>query len=323
MSETPLPAVEASDGPRDLPSQLLWLVDAPMFIDERQVEAFYDAVVRPDYEGIDVTLAENKLSGVKFSGNVEASVAIPWLGKGKVGGGAEAARSSELGQQRTLRQVSNVYRHLLALALHYATKLEPRVLLASPGADKFLSGYGVNLDGNDGNELWSDSAYTTGLPRALAFFEFPECTAFIPVAMELESGQVKLLYDELENRLLRPEKTTAPKYPGSSADATMRDDYWRWFAEKFRDSELGADTKALQVVEEAAAGDSIAWIAYRVPIGAQGEETFLHLHVAGRGEYDTGTFAYNLIKRGFKHGMRMVGTLKSEPDMNVLAIFER
>ena len=29
------------------------------------------------------------------------------------------------------------------------------------------------------------------------------------------------------------------------------------------------------------------------------------------------------IKRGYKHGIRLVGTLKSEPDMNVLAIYER
>jgi hypothetical protein len=39
--------------------------------------------------------------------------------------------------------------------------------------------------------------------------------------------------------------------------------------------------------------------------------------------YDTGTFAYNFIKRGYKHGIRLVGTLKSEPDMNVLAIYEK
>ena len=27
-----------------LPVELLWLLDAPMFIDEKQVDAFYDAV---------------------------------------------------------------------------------------------------------------------------------------------------------------------------------------------------------------------------------------------------------------------------------------
>jgi hypothetical protein len=38
-------------GPRntDLPEELLWLADAPLFIDDRRVEALYDAMFRPDY----------------------------------------------------------------------------------------------------------------------------------------------------------------------------------------------------------------------------------------------------------------------------------
>ena len=46
----------------------------------------------------------------------------------------------------------------------------------------------------------------------------------------------------------------------------------------------------------------------------------MHLHLGARGKYDTGVFAYNLVNRTFKHGVRLVGTLKSEPDLNVLAI---
>ncbi|MCA9045229.1 MAG: hypothetical protein KDA69_12960, partial [Planctomycetaceae bacterium] len=65
----------------------------------------------------------------------------------------------------------------------------------------------------------------------------------------------------------------------------------------------------------------IRWIDFRVPISEQGDT--LHLHVVPAAKYDTGVFAYNFVKRGFKHGLRLVGTLKSEPDMNVLAIYER
>jgi hypothetical protein len=61
------------------------------------------------------------------------------------------------------------------------------------------------------------------------------------------------------------------------------------------------------------------WIDYRVPVG----EMTLHLHVVGHGETDTGVFAYNLVKRGWKHGLRVVGSMKSEPDLNVLAIYEK
>ncbi len=65
----------------------------------------------------------------------------------------------------------------------------------------------------------------------------------------------------------------------------------------------------------------IHWIDYRLPLTKEGDT--LHLHICPGGMYDTGNLAYYLIKRGFKHGIRLVGTLKSEPDMNVLAIYEK
>ena len=36
-------------------SDVAWIADAPMFIDERQVERFFDAVVRPKFEHISTT----------------------------------------------------------------------------------------------------------------------------------------------------------------------------------------------------------------------------------------------------------------------------
>ena len=65
----------------------------------------------------------------------------------------------------------------------------------------------------------------------------------------------------------------------------------------------------------------IRWIDYRLPLNDEGDS--LHLHVHPFEKYDTGDLAYNFVKRGFKHGIRIVGTLKSEPDMNVLAIYEK
>ena len=49
----------------------------------------------------------------------------------------------------------------------------------------------------------------------------------------------------------------------------------------------------------------------------------LHLHVAARGDYDTGVFAYGIIRRGERFGLRIVGSLKSQPALNVLAIYEK
>ncbi len=76
-----------------------------------------------------------------------------------------------------------------------------------------------------------------------------------------------------------------------------------------------------QVEQAAATNGRIRWIDFRLPLTTEGDT--LHLHIVAGGEFDTGVLAYNFIKRGYKHGLRLVGTMKSEPDMNVLAVFEK
>ncbi len=49
----------------------------------------------------------------------------------------------------------------------------------------------------------------------------------------------------------------------------------------------------------------------------------IHLHVEPRLEYNTGTFAYRLVRQSFTRGIRIVGTLKDGPNINVLAIYEK
>jgi hypothetical protein len=49
----------------------------------------------------------------------------------------------------------------------------------------------------------------------------------------------------------------------------------------------------------------------------------VHLKLSGNGGYPTGTFAYNIIRKGYEYGLRIVGTLSSEPDISVLAAFEK
>src|SRR5262249_7857362 len=118
-----------------------------------------------------------------------------------------------------------------------------------------------------------------------------------------------------------PGAKEADKYPEPEASESaekLRDRrrvYWSVFREHF------SATKAMIAVEQAAGAGRIRWIDYRLPITDRGDT--LHLHCCPGGHYDTGVFAYNLIKRGFKHGLRLVGTLKSEPDLNVLAIYDR
>jgi hypothetical protein len=49
----------------------------------------------------------------------------------------------------------------------------------------------------------------------------------------------------------------------------------------------------------------------------------MHLHIDVAGKYNAGTFAYRLIRRGEGHGMRVVGSLRDGPDVNVLALYEK
>ena len=87
-------------------------------------------------------------------------------------------------------------------------------------------------------------------------------------------------------------------YPESTATDTgrrQRDAYWDWFADHWNTD------KAVQVVEDViGTGGRPHWIAYRMILG--GGST-LHLDVSARGDYDTGVFAYNFIRRGERYGL--------------------
>ena len=95
-----------------------------------------------------------------------------------------------------------------------------------------------------------------------------------------------------------------------------RKQYWQWF-----DKNYIATTAMLEIEKSATKNGRIRWIDYRLPLNDDGD--LLHLHVHSFEKYDIGDLAYNFVKRGFKHGIRIVGTLKSEADMNVLAIYEK
>lgn len=293
-----------------LPSELLWLADAPMFIDEKQVEAFYDAVLRPDYEGESLTLSDQVTTGTKLGANATVGVAIPWLAKSEGGLSGERTRSRAAGEQATLNVVTNPYRHLLALAVHYATNQADRLVLRRHTGEAFIGG-------EPSDNSWYSDAYIQASPRAMVLLDLPPKSRFIPTALELANGKVLTLFDDFAARLEERGARDKPDYPGSGSSLEARDEYWNWFAVYYNDRAAGKAIEA--AVDE---GTKIAWVDFRLPLGGD-EGPHMHLHLAPRGVYDTGIFAYNLVNRGFKHGLRVVGTLKSEPDLNVLGIFER
>jgi len=301
-----------------LPEELLWLLDAPLFIDDQQVDAFYDAVMRPDYEGTSLTLSNSITHDTTFGANLTVGAALPWFAKTEAQLTGELGRTAERGRDVTLTPISNAYRHLLALAIHYAT-IAPDPNGPSPDGPGRLvlantaTGRIVDPKLHDLAQLWLDQEYIGAVPRALVFLDLPPQSKFIPAALELTDGEVTVLADTLGERLAG---AGAAKYPGSTATEEEKDKYFQWFAHHFD------DRTALQIVEQAVTDHPVAWINFNVSLAGD-EPPFMHLNLVARGKYDTGVFAYNLVTRGFNYGLRLVGTLKSGPDMNVLAVFER
>jgi hypothetical protein len=300
---------------------LTWLADAPMFIDKEQVEAFYDAIVRPETKSGAVQTTRtvvNELKG-KLTVGAEAGVKPPKLfqlfpflnAELKVSGGAEgeAGHTDQTVRQAEYLPIDTPQRQLVRLALHYFTEWPDRTVLVTE------TGYP--------GEGWWDPSFVRETPRALVYIDFPAKTVFIPAAAEVANGKVVVLYTVVAKKYSKGPGDDPPEYPGSELPvspeaAAKHAAYWDWFASRIREY----PRHATEAVEDtiAAGGGRVQWINYRVPLK---DGKTMHLNVCGRGAFDTGTFAYNLVQRGFRHGVRLVGTLKSEPDINVLALFEK
>ena len=316
------PKTEAVD--HQLPETLLWLWDAPMFIDEVQIGRFYDAVVRPETKTGKTTISLANVNTHKASATLGLKGGLslgdfaqlltklikPELG---VAGGGGYEWSGQKGKTESIEfyEISTPERQLVQLTAHYLLSYPDRLFLVEKPAD----------------EGWRHADAIEAVPRALAFlnlpghneahlFGVPE-TKIIPAAAEFQGGKIDQIYLRLKGK----DGGGPPKYPdkiGAKPDELRaeRRTYWKWFDENF------SATQAMLAVEDASREfGRIQWIDYRLPVTTDGDT--MHLHVCAGGKFDTGVFAYNFIKRGYKHGLRLIGTLKSEPDMNVLAIYDK
>jgi hypothetical protein len=96
-------------------------------------------------------------------------------------------------------------------------------------------------------------------------------------------------------------------------------EYWGSFGNYFS---AHGSREAMGTIEDAASKHGrISWIDFRILLSPEGES--LHVHVTPEGGMTAGTFGYNFVRRSYSHGTRIVGTVKSGPDLNVLAIYER
>jgi len=293
-----------------------------LFVDKNKIAALYDAVLRPDRLEGKTTIGKkssNELGGeAGVTANLEVGM-LDWLQKvfpflsGKASAGASGKVQGKQGDEDSsvteFFAIETPQRQLLQLALHYHYNLPDRL--------RFVTDLRTQTD-------WLEKDFISKLPKGLVFVDFPPLTIFVPMAAEVQGAGVMTIYPDLIQRFVGPrERDKVPRYPepayykeGDEAKlAEDRQKYWTFFKTYF------SSTVSMEAVEEAARkGDRIRWIAYRLPID---EKRCLHLDVDANGEYDAGVFAYRFIKRGYKHGLRMVGIMKSEPDMNVLAVFEK
>lgn len=316
-----------ADDKRKLPPNLLWLADAPLFIDPAYIAGFYDAIVRPETQEGMTTLQISEQTTRQMSGRLglEAglspsdllqmlSVVLPFLkaeGKVSAEGVVQGDQSKQSARSIQLHPITTPQRQLIQLVLHYLINIPDRLFFVT----------------DPSNETWRTRETIVQVPRALVFLDLPTReearqqnvpeTKIIPIAAEFSNGKTELLYDKLTslNGRLAP-----PDFPEQDKDLTdfrkKRGKYWRWFDINFRPNQ------AMRIVEDmAAVNGRIEWIDYRIPLALDGSS--LHLHICPSGKYNTGVFAYNFIRRGYKHGVRLIGTLRSGPDMNVLAIYDK
>jgi hypothetical protein len=307
-----------------LSKELLWLHDAPLFIDAVQLDRFYDATVRPaNKEGTTTfKLSNETIRNLEGKLNAEAGLtteklaallnpffafAKPSLKAAFEGSGTAGTKK---GDEKTVEvlPISTPQRQLTLLAIYYLLNHQKRIFLVDrPAAET----------------EWREKRVISEVPRALAFLNLPSLeeaiagnlpsTKLIATAAEFSSGKISQIYKMLNFAADQPEY---PEKGDPNELRHKRKEYWQWFDKNF------SATKAMVAVENAVSENGkIQWIDYRLPITTEGDT--LHLHICPSGAYDTGVLAYNFIKRGYKHGIRLVGTLKSEPDMNVLAIYER
>jgi hypothetical protein len=79
----------------------------------------------------------------------------------------------------------------------------------------------------------------------------------------------------------------------------------------------------MKVLEDGVGQQRIRWIDFQMSCVLTKDRKNIHLHICPAGQFDTGVFGYNFIFRAFHFGVRIVATLKSGADLNVLAIYEK
>ena len=302
--------------------RLQWLLDAPLFADEKLIGNFFDAVVRPEFEvqsrevGSSTEDVRRRLTGGEATAGFQMGISFIGSTNITAKGKHEWERGRKQMESHKLTEVAvnSVGRRLEEIATLYVSKYPERVV--------FLDGDGT-ITTFDGRRLSVEELERVAdePPRMLVFVEFTPNTPIMPMACELLSGRVVLLHERYNKKVFPPDGEAAqnillmPIQPERRALLIGKPSRRHSSpARQWRSSRVPA-TQTRRSARTSLPGSTFAcrW----------GVQHTLHLHCVPDGNAHTGVFGYNFVRRGFRQGVRIVGTLKAGLDVNALAIFDR
>ncbi len=298
--------------------RLWWLTDAPMFIDRALIGRIHDALIWPEFRETyeEKTEFKHLKTTYKAEGSVggEAEIKLPelleWLApklKAKAALEGTVQREGEESTQHIVKgeRVESAERKLNDIVVEYLAEFPERVLFLDVPGGVFSNYKGtVALDDLD--------QFLDKPPRPLVFVNIRKGALLFPTMAEMEGGGFRPIFPALDEKFLSGENPT-PRY--DDADQEKRKKYWAAIERNFR------SRTAMQELEKACEGDRIGWIDFRILFDGDGDTG--HLHIVPAGTTHAGVFGYNFVHRGYKYGCRLVASLKSGRDLNVLAIYER
>lgn len=251
--------------------------------------------------------------GVEVTGDIESGGVAAWL-VGKLKAQAKVSAQGKIDHTRTDSSgsygtvVTNAERKLTEVVVEYLTTFPDRIIFVDAPEGKYTNLSGALITKKDLDNLLKRP------PRPLVFLELEAKSPIFPTMVELESGGFRPVFKKLDENLLVDENPM-PRFSDTHEKAAL---YWEAIKKAF--TKPGASRTAMQELESACDGHRIGWVDFRILFG--GDSSSAHLHVVPAGEYHTGVFGYNFVHRGYKYGCRLIGTLKSGNDINVLAIYD-
>lgn len=296
--------------------KLWWLTDVPAFIDERLVDKLYNAIVRPEFILLQSSEKSARTSSDALTGELETSAGLSIPAFFSIGSKARATAASTAAltreEQVTKQFVHSAERRLQEIISVYAKSYPDRMLFDEPGKSTLTTFAGRRKSWNNAERLLDKPG-----PRPIIFVDLAPRAPILPFAGGSQSGKPVVLIDVVVERL-RQQKKPIPAYEKNSAPdaADKSHDYWNALLKGYE------NWVAIEVInDEFGEGERLEWIDFRMKLSARDKP--VHLHCRPAGTLPTGDFAYHLVRRGFKVGLRLVGQLKKGGYVNVLAHYQR